>query len=700
MQAVNGVAAKRRGRVTGGQLHGRSRDTRRRRAGATGAARVARSLLLTCLLGTNAQALTLGSASVKSYLNQPLDAEIPVIGMTPRQQEDLRVRVADPPHFERLGIVYAPVVNDLRFDIAQDGARWIVRVRSDLPISEPFLDFPLQMTWPGGRLVKQYTLLLDPPTRVAPARTSVRRTGAAVDAPARAGDVYGPVQRGETLWPIAESLRPAGITTRQIAIALVRANPAAFIDGNVNGLRAGATLTVPSREFIEQLGPADARAEFVAQTRRWQAPVATSPRPVTAPGSGLPVTTPGPEPQATGPALDEATTAAAADPEDARLRIVAEQAPDDVEPGSAEDLEQQLLATMEEIETNRITTDGLGDRLALLEAEMARVQALVETRDAEIAALQAEVEAREAARAAPPAGSEMSAAPAGAPAEARPAEAAPSPETPRTATVSDAAEPAAVADTAAAASPVTVEAAVPAAPAPRVSAWLEQHRTAVWLGLALLAVFALSFLLRRTPAEAAPVAAPTAASDAPVMPIGGVPVAGMQVAGRADPVGAPAAPTLPDARAGDLERELEQALGRRARTASAAAGEGQATPAPHNDFIDDFSDEDVAAWVAEIERVQERGAADAPPPGTMDELPTILDELDDELGAAAGGRAVAPAPTDASQGDTFAMSLDLARAYLEIGDEEGARDMLTQALTRATDPVQRRQIEDLLAQID
>ena len=225
----------------------------------------------------------------------------------PEQNQDLRLRIANQTHFDRLGIAYEDFLADLTFAVVRDGQRWLVRVRSDRPINETFVDFPLQMTWPGGSLVKQYTLLLDPPTRVRPARTTRPRTQAtarpsqAAPAPdSTSGPVtYGPVRPGETLWPIAKRFKPSGVTTRQMAMALLRANPSAFIDGNVNRLRAGAILTIPSTAFVEELDAGTADTEFAAQNRRWQASVATSQRPVETPSRAV---APAPTPAAASPA--------------------------------------------------------------------------------------------------------------------------------------------------------------------------------------------------------------------------------------------------------------------------------------------------------------------------------------------------------------------------------------------------------------
>ncbi len=127
-------------------------------------------LLLTLIVPLTGHAVTLGQARVNSFLGQPLDAEIDLIGLTPGQHEDLRLRIANERHFERMGIVYERHLAELQFDVVRSGRQWLVRARTEKPVTEPFIDFPLQMSWPGGQIIRQYTLLLDPPTRIRTAR--------------------------------------------------------------------------------------------------------------------------------------------------------------------------------------------------------------------------------------------------------------------------------------------------------------------------------------------------------------------------------------------------------------------------------------------------------------------------------------------------------------------------------------------------
>jgi FimV-like protein len=268
----------------------------------------ARLFLLCLVLIGSVDAVTLGQARVESFLNQPLRATIPLMGLADGQHRDLRLRLANQDDFERLGIAYEEGLADLQFAVVRDSGEWVVRVTTRGPVREPFLDFPLQLSWSGGRLVRQYSLLLDPVSRPAPIRDATVAEPAPVvrPAPAATGTQAGhggtdaapgaPVEiardtvqvaRGDTLWLIAERVKPAGITTRQMAMALLRANPEAFIDGNLNRLRAGADLQIPPLGLVQQLDASAARNAFSAEIRRWRQPaIATPPRTLeTVPGT-------------------------------------------------------------------------------------------------------------------------------------------------------------------------------------------------------------------------------------------------------------------------------------------------------------------------------------------------------------------------------------------------------------------------------
>ena len=670
--------------------------------------------------------MTLGQARVLSYLGQPLEAEIDLIGLKPGQQQDLNLRIANDRHFERLNIFYTEFLNSLSFDVAQLDGRWIVRARTKRPVPEPYLDFPLHMSWPGGELIKQYTLLLDPPKQRKPAlatREARSPSPAVQPAGVKSGNTYGPIRPGEILTAIAQKLKPAGITTWQMSVVLVRANPHAFIKGNINRLRVGSMLTIPQLEVISELDNKTAVAEFSAEATRWEAPSpsATSPRTAEATDNLAPEATPKTGISAREPEAEaEPADASAAEElvEDDQLRIVSGKAKSDVIPDDQKELRDQWLVAMEEVESNRITTDAIETRLARMEAELERMQRLVELKDTQIAALESEAAASKASdvlqavRATQSADMENTAA-----AEQ---------QTP---------------------APVSIEReqALPkdAMPA-RTRAWYEEYLWAIWAALGLMGLAALVLLLRR-PREYA--------AEATVA----------ELTGTNEPTSPPifetrqTAPSIYLEETDDEHRdELEDMVAELDKQASAeieselpeldipeevaldedvgeldtdAASEERetahhVTAEAEKTVIEDpaFSDNDLASWVAELENEAERADLENLDDGPIrldDEIPSILTELEDQLASTSPKHAPIPDPidldpvdrqTDAqteadgaadepSEDDAFGMSLDLARAYLEIGDHDGARDMLKQALTGARDPDHREQIEELLAQI-
>ncbi|MCB1800863.1 MAG: hypothetical protein KDI82_04155 [Gammaproteobacteria bacterium] len=685
------------------------------------------ALLVLLLLAPSAGlAVALGEARVKSFLNQPLDVEIELVGVAPGEDQDLRLRIANDEHFDRLGIQYTHLLRDLQFDVVGSGQRWLVRVRSRRPINEPFLDFPLQLNWRGGQLIKQYTLLLDPPrsinvaARSAAPTTPQRRAAPQPAQPAAAsGSDYGPVRRGETLWPIAQQVKPAGVTTQQMAMALLRANPQAFIDNNINQLREGAVLAVPPRAFIDELDAAAARTAFnrAASQRAGRAapasPVLATPPPRPAAAEPAePVTPAEPsEPQPAPPAAVE---------EEAQLRIVADDDKRKAEPGSEADLREKLLVTMEEIESNRLTTDAIESRVAKLESELERMQKLLDLKDAQIEALQSEVTTRDELQRA----SEL-------------AEPTLPPATAADVTPSDSTgAPAASATTGVIEVPQapTVDSGVSAPVADRESGivrWYREYLWLLWAALALLGIAALMLMFRR------PQAVDDGDEETEAELVAAAPVA---VAASAQP---------------ELEEELREAEADLRAVADAHLPEDEKSldddledlelpdidienlaeldieNAPHSDISDslladmldesklvsdstdpasaDFNDDDIASWIRELGsdgKAQDAEVA-AVPRSTPDndDLPSLLTELDDQLTISDAPELVDPlqeppsAPGHEDEDDTFSMSLDLARAYLEIGDQEGARDMLQQALAGARDPDHRRQIEELLQQI-
>ncbi len=243
-------------------------------------------LSLAMLMPSAAAALGLGDIHLRSALGQPLDAEIDLTAVAPGETESIRVGLASYDVFSRAGVDYPSVLTSLQFNVVRsESGRNYIDITSNGPIREPYLDFLIEVSWPNGRIVREYTILLDPPDlarpetppAVQPARAetqvidSGRRTVAAAPVAGARGLSYGPVKENETLWTIARQMRPdPSLSVQQIMVALVRANPQAFHDGNMNRLKAGYVLRLDDPSLITALTRDEVIAEVARQNRAWQ----------------------------------------------------------------------------------------------------------------------------------------------------------------------------------------------------------------------------------------------------------------------------------------------------------------------------------------------------------------------------------------------------------------------------------------------
>ena len=261
-----------------------------------------------CLTAPVAWALGLGRLQVQSALGEALRAEIDVTNLTPEEAANLRVRIAPPDSYRAAGVEYNAVLPSTQASLQRraDGRSYL-RITSDRSVQEPFVDVILELTWSTGRLVREYTLLLDPPTTArAPASTpsmpvtppAIAAAPALVEAvpPPRRTDGRPPRVRPPAAEPAAESRapqRPAvagaevdgykvrvgdslsriagrtqrpGVSLDQMLVSLFQSNPDAFIDSNMNRLKAGVVLTVPSAQAVKSVPPAEAREVIRAQS--------------------------------------------------------------------------------------------------------------------------------------------------------------------------------------------------------------------------------------------------------------------------------------------------------------------------------------------------------------------------------------------------------------------------------------------------
>ena len=308
-------------------------------------------------------ALGLGEITLHSALSQPLDAEIELFDVGDLTAEDMRVRLAPAEVFSRSGVDRLYFFNDLRFTPLLRGGKSVIRVVSTQPVREPYLNFIVEVVRPNGQLYREYTVLLDPPSSAAyrslaapaastvpvsvPAVTraeAVEPTRPAVLPAAQQGNRYSVVS-GDSLWKIAERLAAeAGqVTPQSLMLDMYALNPQAFINGDINRLRAGAQLLLPD----SVAGVPSAVVEpAVAAT--------AAPETVAAPSAQLPVDPP------------------------AEL-LIQEQAR----------VEQELASQISE-------TLQLQQSLAQLGLQVQQLQEQMEARDQQIAGLQAELAARRA----------------------------------------------------------------------------------------------------------------------------------------------------------------------------------------------------------------------------------------------------------------------------------------------------------------
>jgi pilus assembly protein FimV len=264
----------------------------------------AATALLT-LTTTGAMALSLGRITVQSALGEPLRAEIEVPDINAEEAASLRTAVALPEAFTAAGLEYNSALSSLQATLQRrtDGRAYI-RLTSDRPINDPFVDMILEASWSSGRIVRDYTMLFDPPSMrkpaavaptlpqvVAPAVTrpaapapaaqpsaeagrptnqaSSAQAPAAKPAPATAsqGDKKVVVQPGDTATKIAANVRESGVSLDQMLVAMLRGNPDAFINNNIDRLRSGSVINVPTSEQAKSVAAPEATRILRAESK-------------------------------------------------------------------------------------------------------------------------------------------------------------------------------------------------------------------------------------------------------------------------------------------------------------------------------------------------------------------------------------------------------------------------------------------------
>ena len=396
-------------------------------------------------LPETAYTLGLGEIEVSSALNQKLNANIELLSATPEDTETIIVKLASRKEFSRAGLDRPYLLNDLRFKSEIIDGVPHIKVTSSSPIREPFLNFLVEIDWPNGHLLREYTVLLDPPvfmtqvasraattqggtsastgfrpsssgsTNVVPVVTpgvvASPRPAAGSVAPApqvqpqAVAQTYVPapylqqqatinqppgsyrIKSGDTAWSLANAMMPdQSITVEQMMIAMLRSNPESFIGENINGLKRGYILRVPDYNEIVSINPEDARAlvrEQAALWRQYQQTQAGG-----QPSSAMPADEMG------GSAYSD-DGAGVSGEEDAYLEIVSAGSGTSTMSGkdptemTAQELRAELAFARERVETERVEKEALQQRIDSLEQNLSDMKGLLSIEDDALSDIQA-----------------------------------------------------------------------------------------------------------------------------------------------------------------------------------------------------------------------------------------------------------------------------------------------------------------------
>jgi len=353
----------------------------------------------------SANAAGLGRISVLSALGQPLRAEIELTA-TADELSSMEASVAPVTAFKDAGIAYASVLRDVRMSVERRGGRAVLKLSSVRPVNDPFMDVLVELNWSAGRLLREYTFLLDPPDMPAPASSA--NVGSAVNKPAaRAARPIGGaapgdyrVRRGDTLGKIARQYKPAGVSMDQMLIALYQANPEAFVDNNINRLRAGVILNVPDANTASAVPAGEARqqviahaSDFNAYRRRVAERVADS-APVE-PTAGS---------QSAGGKITAKVEEAPTPVTESKDQVKVSQSTETgttVPTTELNEANERLKSLEEDVVARDRALKEANDRLAALEQNIAELQKLIELKNESLASLQQQAQGGDAVAAAP-----------------------------------------------------------------------------------------------------------------------------------------------------------------------------------------------------------------------------------------------------------------------------------------------------------
>ncbi|MDX1734987.1 MAG: FimV/HubP family polar landmark protein, partial [Halioglobus sp.] len=369
---------------------------------------------LGCLQASSALALGLGELKLQSFLNEPLKASVDLLNTAGMHEDEIKVRLGTREDFKRLGIDRAFFLTSIEFEVIKDdGGKARIVMTTDDPVIEPYLDFIIEARWPSGRLLREYTVLIDPPAfstatpvvsasqRVeevegipAPAKKKDAVAGKGTRVDVRKKSTLGPgemperdfnaeaagspaagarymIKRDDTLWTIASRAKPAGTSVHQTMLDIQRLNPDAFINNNINRVKAGYIIYLPTADDISSADLEAALTEVREQNAAWR--------------EGRDA-----ERAARGPSLRIAV-----DSED-------EEAPPPADAAVAK-RESELTELEDDLDRSEMERADAQGRLAAMEDRVGTLERIVDLKDEQIAALQAALAEAQSQAAADPA---------------------------------------------------------------------------------------------------------------------------------------------------------------------------------------------------------------------------------------------------------------------------------------------------------
>ncbi len=256
-----------------------------------------------CCTAMPAHAAALGELAVQSHLGQPLQAEINIVAVTPKESTDLSVKLASQEAFKRANVPFDPVLASLKFGVMQRDGEYFVTVSSEQPMDRLTVSILLELSSESSRLMREYTLFIDPPApdgqpnRPQRTRSAVagiednsalfRVTGATLPdkpfVPQSAAELAVPesirytIRSDDVLGHIASRFKGDDISLYQMMVAIFQANPSAFVGNNINRMRVGRILTIPDEVTVRNINQSKARSLVIQQGKAYRSGVLDAP---------------------------------------------------------------------------------------------------------------------------------------------------------------------------------------------------------------------------------------------------------------------------------------------------------------------------------------------------------------------------------------------------------------------------------------